>query len=188
LHPTPLTGRVVEVHAGATYVEAMQRPWQPRHTGRPAPGIDHGRAPRLVRLTSDVPADSATVNRSDLGAALFVQRLRCEAAALTPTESLDAQGAGLRVPGLYSWWVDAAGAASLSRGLGLAVHMGLVYAGLARATRWPSGKPSTNTLWSRIAGMHLGGNHEFSTFRRALGAVLANATDNDGIDETALIA
>ncbi len=87
-----------------------------------------------------------------------------------------------------SWWVDAAGAADLSRGLGLAVPAGLIYAGLAGATRWPSGKRSTNTLWLRIAGMHLGGNHEFSTFRRTLGAVLANATGSDSIDENGLTA
>ena len=36
--------------------------------------------------------------------------------------------------------------------------------------------------------MHLLGNHEFSTFRRTLGAVLANATGSDSIDENALIA
>jgi hypothetical protein len=54
--------------------------------------------------------------------------------------------ADLRVPGLYSWWVDAAGAADLSRGLQLPVHAGLIYAGLAGATRWPSGNHSTNTL------------------------------------------
>jgi uncharacterized protein DUF6884/GIY-YIG catalytic domain-containing protein len=39
---------------------------------------------------------------------------------------------------------------------------------------------------ARIAGMHLGGNHEFSTFRRTLGAVLAAAAGDDRIDEAAL--
>jgi hypothetical protein len=64
----------------------------------------------------------------------------------------------------------------------------LIYAGLAGATRWPSGKRSTNTLWSRIAGMHLGGNHEFSTFRRTLGSILAHASGDATIDEAALTA
>jgi hypothetical protein len=31
--------------------------------------------------------------------------------------------------------------------------------------------------------MHLGGNHEFSTFRRTLGAILANAAGHGHIDE-----
>jgi hypothetical protein len=189
----PLTGRVVEVHAGATYVEAIAAPL----TAKGATLVD-----RLLGLTMgerlawydshgfsiDVSAGSTAGDASDDRAAPFVQRLRGEAAALTPAEFLQAQRAGLRVPGLYSWWVDAAGAADLSRGLGLTVRAGLIYAGLAGATRWPSGKQSTNTLWSRIAGMHLGGNHEFSTFRRTLGAVLANATDSDSIDEAALTA
>jgi hypothetical protein len=65
--------------------------------------------------------------------------------------------------------VDLAGAGDLSAGLGLPLEPGLIYAGLAGATRWPSGRRSTNTLWSRVAGMHLGGRHEFCTFRRSLG-------------------
>ena len=69
---------------------------------------------------------------------------------------------------------------------GLAVQPGLIYAGLAGATRWPSGKRSANTLWGRIAGMHLGGQHEFSTFRRILGSILAAADENEAIDEDAL--
>jgi hypothetical protein len=36
--------------------------------------------------------------------------------------------------------------------------------------------------------MHLGGRHEFSTFRRTLGAVLANAAGSDSIDQVALTA
>ena len=34
--------------------------------------------------------------------------------------------------------------------------------------------------------MHLGGNHEFSTFRRTLGAILAHADGVTQIDENAL--
>jgi hypothetical protein len=52
------------------------------------------------------------------------------------------------------------------------VTPGLVYAGQAGATRWPSGQPSTNTLWSRLTRMHARGRAEFSTFRRTLAAVL----------------
>jgi hypothetical protein len=83
--------------------------------------------------------------------------------------------ARLRVPGMYSWWVDADGATELSAGLGLTVVPGLVYAGQAGATRWPSGSPSQNSLWSRLAGMHATGNVESSTFRRTLQAVLTQS-------------
>ena len=75
-------------------------------------------------------------------------------------------------PGLYAWWVDDAGAADLSRGLGLAVAPGRIYAGLAGATRWPSGKATDNTLGRRIGQMHLGGKVRMSTFRWTLASVL----------------
>ena len=92
--------------------------------------------------------------------------------ALSPQELLGRGPQGLLAPGLYSWWVDDQGAADLSGGLGHPVQGGLIYAGQAGATRWPSGKRSQNTLWGRITGMHLGGAAEFSTFRRTLAAIL----------------
>ena len=65
---------------------------------------------------------------------------------------------------------------------------GLIYAGLAGATRWPSDRRSTNTLWERIIGMHLGSNYELSTLRHTLGAILASAGHVTAIDEAALTA
>jgi hypothetical protein len=107
---------------------------------------------------------------------------------MSPAELLGQPHEHLQVPGLYSWWVDAEGALELTTALGLPVEPGLVYAGLAGATRWPSGRRSTNTLWSRIAGMHLGQKHEFSTFRRTLGSILVAGGDDAAIDEVALSA
>src|SRR6185369_16326052 len=74
--------------------------------------------------------------------AALTERLRARDAALAAHEFLASQGNGWRAPGLYSWWVDQAGAADLSRGLGLPVAEGLIYAGLAGGTRWPSGRRS----------------------------------------------
>jgi hypothetical protein len=88
--------------------------------------------------------------------------------------------------GLYSWWVGAEGAADLSRGLGHPLAAGLIYAGQAGATRWPSGRRSANTLWGRIRGMHLGGTAEFSTFRRTLAAILRRVLDLEGEDDPRL--
>ncbi len=95
-------------------------------------------------------------------------------------------------PGLYSWWVAASGAQDLSVGLGLPVAAGLVYAGQAGATRSRSGKPSSNTLWTRLTRMHARGRVRSSTCRHTLAAILreplglAHEDDtrlNDWIDE-----
>ena len=112
-----------------------------------------------------------------------VQALSDAAVALSPQEFIDRGRAPCDRPGLYSWWVDEEGAEDLSRGLGLEVKPGLIYAGLAGATRWPSGLRSNNTLWLRVMTMHLGGNHEFSTFRRTLGAIVAHSDGVTQIDE-----
>lgn len=82
-----------------------------------------------------------------------------------------------RSPGLYAWWVDAVGARSLSEGLGHRIAPGLIYAGQAGATRWPSGKPSPASLASRIATGHLGHSIDGSTFRLTLASILRPALE-----------
>lgn len=77
-----------------------------------------------------------------------------------------------RAPGLYAWWVDGPGARALSVGLSEPLSPGLIYAGQAGATRWPSGKPSPATLMSRISSGHLGHSIDGSTFRLTLAAIL----------------
>jgi hypothetical protein len=105
-----------------------------------------------------------------------------------PPEEFLATGATLfRSPGLYSWWADVDGAADLETGLRHPVRAGLIYAGLAGATR-SGGRKSKNTLWGRIKTMHLGGRHEFSTFRLSLGSVLAESRGDQEIDEPGLTA
>lgn len=78
-------------------------------------------------------------------------------------------------------------AAALPAGLGHPVDEGLIYAGLAGATI-SGGRRLKNTLWGRIQSMHLGGRHEFSTFRLSLASVLAASTGAAEIDEVALTA
>jgi hypothetical protein len=116
-----------------------------------------------------------------------VSQLQDEELARTLSDVLVSGGIGLRVPGMYSWWVDQSGAADLSRGSGHPIHAGLLYAGSAGATR-SGGSASSNTLWGRIATMHLGRRHEFSTLRRSLGSVLAEAEQQPTIDEVELTA
>jgi hypothetical protein len=175
----PLAGRSIEVHAGSTYVEAISGPLEAKGATLVLPLAGLGVGGRLAWYrTSDLEAPQP-------GGSL-AERLADPTDAVSPGAFVTGGSEGLKMPGLYSWWVDEEGAADLSVGLGSPVRAGLIYAGLAGATRWPSGRRSTNTLWSRISGMHLGGRHEFSTFRRTLGAVLSHATGSSEIDEVAL--
>lgn len=129
--------------------------------------------------SSGVHGASSEPPRADLS-----RRLADGSATLAPSELIARSPDDLRAPGLYSWWVEHEGAGQLSNGLGHLVRPGLIYAGSAGATRWPSGRRSRNTLWVRLVGMHLGRRRQFSTFRRALGAVLTPIGDD--IDEEAL--
>lgn len=117
-----------------------------------------------------------------------IEALTDSTRAQSPADFLARSGVGLRSPGLYSWWVDEDGAVELTRGLGFEISAGLLYAGLAGATRSRSGLKSKNTLWGRIRGMHLGGRHEFSTFRLSLGSILASTRGELEIDEDKLTA
>lgn len=179
----PLIGRVVEAHASAPYIQAMRPHLEVRGATvtDPLHGLSMGA--RLAWYGTDVspPLVSSGYDDSDI-----VARLLEETAAISPDEFLSAGKAEADRPGLYSWWVDDEGAAALSAGLGLTLKPGLVYAGLAGATRWPSGQQSRNTLWLRIATMHLAGNHEFSTFRRTLGAILAAGNGSTQVNEQRL--
>ena len=89
---------------------------------------------------------------------------------------------GFNMPGLYAWWVDAAGAVDVSEGLAGEVAAGLIYAGQAGATQWPSGRIGGATLRSRISSQHLGGNIGGSTFRLTLASAL---TDQLGLQPIA---
>ncbi len=186
----PLAGMLVEIHAGAAYVNAVAESVAAKGATllTPLAGLSMGQ--RLswydAHTEPSSPGRTLVVPVDDADAAAFAEVLLDRLHAVTPTVLLTARRAELEGPGLYSWWVDEPGAGDLSRGLGLPVRPGLVYAGLAGATRWPSGRRSTNTLWSRIAGMHLGSRHEFSTFRRTLGSILAATDDHAAIDENAV--
>jgi hypothetical protein len=187
----PLPQKVVEIHAGAAYVDALHS----RLTSlgafvtQPLEGLRMGE--RLAWYGADpappVPSQlSAKVDSREIRQMLGV--LQNDSGALSPADFLATRGAGLKVPGLYSWWIDEEGAEDLSRGLALRLAPGLIYAGLAGATHWPSGKRSTNTLWLRIQSMHLGRKARFSTFRLTLGSILAAVMGADQIDESGLTA
>lgn len=171
--------RKVEVHAGAAYVDPLRQPLTNLGATITTPLAHlalgeqlawYGRGGLAFQVTS-APADSVLPSTD---VAELVRALTDGEQALSPAEVMSRGPSQLQSPGLYSWWVDDSGSADLSAGLHAAVLAGLIYTGQAGATRWPSGKRSRNTLWSRIVGMHLGGSAEFSTFRRSLAAILSS--------------
>jgi hypothetical protein len=178
-----LSGRVIEAHTGSAYIDAI-RPHLEAHGAtltEPLNGLSMGA--RLAWYGNKAGSEERDLRFSD---SEILARLQRESVAVSPDEFRAAGNQLADRPGLYSWWVDEVGGAALSRGLGLPVEAGLIYAGLAGATRWPSGQRSKNTLWLRIATMHLAGNHEFSTFRRTLGAILAAESGSTDVNEEAL--
>lgn len=178
----PLQGKIVEIHAGSAYLSVIRPELEKRgtHVVDPLHGLQMGsRLAWYGNTATEVAAAADDVGRC-------VQALSDVTAAMSPQQFIDRGRTSSDSPGLYSWWVDEEGADDLSRGLGLEVNPGLIYAGLAGATRWPSGMRSKNTLWLRVMTMHLGGNHEFSTFRRTLGAIVAHSKGITQIDEEGL--
>ena len=193
----PLRGKVLEVHACEAYVAAATPALRARGAELllPLEGLRQGERSawyddQLSRTDGGPPAASTTASasaQSDEDPHRWAEQLSDASSALSPS-ALDPLSSALRQPGLYSWWVDAAGAADLSRGLGHRIEPGLVYAGQAGATRWPSGRRSGNTLAARLVGMHLGRKAEFSTFRRTLGSALGVERGWQEIDEPGLTA
>lgn len=179
----PLSGRVIEAHAGSAYIEALRPQLEPLGATLTDPlhGLSMG-----ARLAWYGQEGGPAEQDPEINDSKIVARLLRESAAVSPDEFLAMGKQAADRPGLYSWWVDDVGADVLSSGLGMPIEPGLIYAGLAGATRWPSGQRSRNTLWLRIATMHLAGNHEFSTFRRTLGAILAAEVGSTDVDEPKL--
>jgi hypothetical protein len=191
-HPD-LHGRTVGVHAGAAYVDPLRAPLAARDAALAIPLAHLRQGEQLAwyntrHHSGRTPTPASATTEPGNPVAELVQLLSEPARALSPQE-LRAHGPeGMQVPGLYSWWVDEHGAADLSLGLGHPISAGLIYAGQAGATRWPSGQQSASTLWSRITGMHLGGAAEFSTFRRTLAAILTLVLGMTGEDDPQLSA
>jgi len=184
----PVRGMTVEVHAGSAYSDAI-RDLLTREGAivvEPLAGMTMGERLAWYGRPTTAPATQSRPSRTTSDVTDLVAALTQTDEAITPAQFLASGGNGLRSPGLYSWWVDAQGAEDLRSGLGQPVRAGLIYAGLAGATRSRSGRKSKNTLWGRIKTMHLGGRHEFSTFRLSLGSVLAEARGETEIDEVAL--
>jgi len=178
----------IEVHASEVYLAPIRRPLESAGATVVAPlaGLTMGERLAWYGRYSDRPRSVQSSSQVSPGVANLVAALTTFDASVAPDELLVSDRSRLAGPGLYSWWTDADGAADLSRGLGYPIAPGLIYAGLAGATRTRSGRASKNSLWARLTKMHLGDRHEFSTLRKTLGAILQAAWGVGEFDETRL--
>ncbi len=151
-----LDGAVVEIHAGAPYVDSLRPHLVAAGAVVRAPlaGMSQGKHLAWYGRTSDGLdlLGDVSAARSPLG---------------FPWDRTD-----LGVPGLYAWYVDDSGAATFSAALGFEVRPGLVYVGQTGATSALAGRTSQATLRSRIGGQHLRGNTASSTWRKTIFALL----------------
>jgi hypothetical protein len=195
-----LRGREIEIHASSFYTSSLTPELHKLGASvrTPLTGLSQGQ--RLawygesaaggsmlehakVRVVAVSPL-SVTESPSTISS--LVAELSDVDRALRPVELRALGRQRLSSAGIYTWWVDAEGARDLSAGLGAALLPGLIYAGQAGATRWPSGGRSKNTLWDRLVGMHLDGSSNFSTFRLTLGSVLLEPLGLQHVDDSAL--
>ena len=182
-----LEGKTIEIHAGSIYLEAIRGRLESSGAlvTNPRSGMKFGEILQWYASFPKEPVDQDPkkegIDSVDID--LIINDLKNYEQSLSPGQFLQSDRSNLDVPGLYSWWVDGEGASEISKALKCDIQGGMIYAGLAGATHWPSGKKSTNTLWLRIATMHLGKNQEFSTFRRTIGAILAHNGELKNIDE-----
>ena len=182
-------GLTFEVHAGSNYADyGLENGLRARSAAvdRPTAGLSMGRQLSFYADADRDAADVCGINEPapDEAAPLPSAPEWDERDAWSAIADLDESPELVRIrdwpgdlacldrPGLYAWWVDEAGATALTRGLGMQVGAGRIYAGQAGATKWPSGKAGNNTLGKRIGQMHLGGKVRMSTFRWTLASIL----------------
>jgi hypothetical protein len=167
-----LRGTTVEVHAGEVYVEAIRRPLVERGVQlvNPVRAGSSGETLQWYDNRAQVSVSESDGLEALLASALpILTDLRN---ARTKAELASIAGC-LKTPGLYTWWVDDAGATYLTKGLGHPVRAGLIYAGQAGATHERSEKTSAATLASRLLGQHFSGSTSGSTFRLTIGSILS---------------
>lgn len=169
-----LQGRTVEVHAGAAYVDAIREPLNGlgAQVVVPTAGLSIGRQLAWYRDLASQPvgARRRRASSAELDGALDALDRH---PTLIPVCDWPPANEAIDLPGMYTWWVDTAGARTLSSAIGVQIPAGRIYAGLTGATKWPSGRRGSMTLRRRVR-QHVRGRIEGSTFRLTLSAALIN--------------
>jgi hypothetical protein len=197
-----LAGMIFEIHAGALYRHAIGPGLAQRGASLQAPlgGLALGSQLAWYREHRATRAGLPDPRRRELAPASPRRRRSTPAEVDAAIRRLDT--APTRIPardwptgarnidhaGLYSWWVDAAGASHLSSGLEQLITTGRIYAGQTGATKWPSGKAGNATLASRTGAGHLHGRIRGSTFRLTLASCLITPLELERIGRLQLAA
>jgi hypothetical protein len=193
-----ISGAAIEIHASSFYASCLTPELHRLGASvtTPLSGLSLGErlawygesdiAGSVVEPRQATAVSSLSATEPSSMVSKLVAELSDFARALRPVELRALGQRALSSPGLYTWWVDAQGAKDLSVGLGIEFLPGLIYAGQAGATRWPSGGRSKSTLWARLIGMHLDGSANFSTFRLTIGSVLLEPLRLRDVDDPAL--
>jgi hypothetical protein len=166
-----LEGRTIEIHAGGAYRRVLEPRLQARGAVVVAPTASIRGIGTPIAWYAAESGSSRRQECTDEEVERALRDLDTEP-VLVPAAEWPGALAHLDQPGLYARWVDNAGAAALSRGLGITINPGRIYAGLTGATKWPSGVTGKNTLRQRIGGNHIRGRIRGSTFRLTLAAIL----------------
>lgn len=113
----PLAQRCIEIHAGEKYLQARRSELERRGAvvRDPLQGLSLGE-----RLAWYGPSNRPVEGDPEEDAWILDELLN-ETAAVSPDEFLSGAGAATNRPGLYSWWVDESGAATLCEGLGVSL-------------------------------------------------------------------
>lgn len=106
-------------------------------------------------------------------------------AQLTPADDVSALP---ELPGLYAWWVDAAGARDLNRSLMLPISSGLVFVGQIGGSPWRSTPDVMPTLREQLQRIQLQGRSRSSAFRMTLATVLHEELGMRTLDDPKLTA
>jgi len=184
----PLIGNLVEIHAGMDYQQHLRPLLAARGASitYPLEGLSQGRQlqwydsaqgartphkPPEANAEDERPAGIQRFDNLDGLIANLTDRLLDPGVRVAAADFRSLDRSSLQQPGLYSWWADSTARSFLGRALDIDVGP-LIYVGQAGATRWPSGKPSNATLWSRITSQHLSGRITTSTFRLTLTSLL----------------
>lgn len=178
-----LEGRTIEIDAPTEHLGPLFADLQARGAVVRPVGADC--APAEAR--DDPPAGGAGTSDAvlELEPVARISGHLTDPAQLTPADDVSALP---DLPGLYAWWVDAAGARDLNRSLMLPISSGLVFVGQIGGSTWRPAADQVLTLREHLQRTQLQGRSRASAFRLTLATVLHDGIGMRTLDDAKLTA